>query len=1118
MTLIEKRVFLVKLEGGHQVKIKRHFTKKTKNPYSGLEFEKRKSVVRNLDGSEHSQLYITVPKNWSQVASDVLAQKYIRKAGVLDKGMEDDARDVFHRMALCWKTWGEKGNYFDSAEDAQNFYDEMCYMLAHQMAAPNTPQWLNTGLFEAYGIKGQPQGHYYVDDAGNLQKSTSAYERPQPHACFIQSVKDDLVQEGGIMDLWVKEARLFKYGSGTGSNFSQVRGKGEVLSGGGYSSGLLSFLKVGDKAAGAIKSGGTTRRAAKMVCLDLDHPDVEEFITWKAREEEKVAALVTGSLINEKYLKKIFYAVKNEDPDLKKFILEARQQGVTTSMIDRVLKMAQEIEEFHLDVFDLDYRGEAYETVSGQHANNSVRVPNSFFKALEKNEDWHLKSRVTGEVIKTVKAKDLWRKISLAAWQSADPGLQFDDTINEWHTCPQDGRIKASNPCSEYMFLDDTACNLASLNLLKFYDLEKNQFLLQDYEHALRLWTLVLEISVYMSQSPSQVIALGTYNYRTLGLGYANLGSLLMVLGLAYDSEEGRQFAAALTSLMSAVAYKTSAEIAKELGPFKRFQENKESMLRVLRNHERASLGVENDYEQLTINPQPLKAHLVKDQALVEAGRKTWKEAIHLGSQYGFRNAQVTVIAPTGTIGLVMDCDTTGIEPDFALVKFKKIASGGYFKIINQSVPPALKNLGYTSSEIQAITTYATGTLKLNHFTINKDSLKKKGFTEEELTRIENQLPYIFDLNQAFSSYILGEDCLKRLKIAQDQSVLKVLGFTPEEIQEAADLICGRMTLEGAPFLKVEHYCVFDCANKCGKYGKRFIQWQGHVKMLAATQPYISGSISKTINMVKEATLKDIQEAYEMSWKLMLKCNALYRDGSKLSQVLESTFSEEEDLYDKAPVEQLAEVLTRGQRRHLPQRRYGVTQKAYVGGHKIYLRTGEYQDGALGEVFIDMHREGAGYRSLMSCFAMAVSLGLQYGVPLDEFVDAFVYTKFEPNGIVTGHDHIKMSTSIVDYIFRELAWQYLDRFDLVQVPPQDSLKPDYVAEKNSYKEAPLLALIEKKIHADGQVSITKRHLLKQEAKIQGYEGEACNNCGAYKMRRNGSCLKCDDCGTTTGCS
>lgn len=1144
------------------MKIKRVYTQEGKNPYHGITFEKRTSEVRELDGSKKSAVEITVPSFWSQVATDILAQKYCRRTGVPYKqdngevilGAESDARQVFHRLALCWREWGEKSGHFATKKDADIFYDEICYMLAHQMCAPNSPQWFNTGLATAYGILGDAQGHYYVDEkTKKLQRSTSAYERPQPHACFIQSIKDDLVNEGGIMDLWSREARLFKYGSGTGTNFSHLRGNGEKLSGGGTSSGLMSFLKIGDAAAGAIKSGGTTRRAAKMVCLDLDHPDIEEFIMWKVKEERKVASLVTGSKIIKKHLREIFSAAQTDvspktNTTLRAAIIKAKNDEVPMNTINRTLELVKQgFTSMEFEVFDTDWNSEAYSTVAGQNSNNSIRIPHKFFEKLDQDSTWELTARTTKKVIKTVKAKELWEQIVEAAWQSADPGLQFDDTINEWHTCPVDGRINASNPCSEYMFLDDTACNLASLNLIKFLDAPTGMFDIEKFEHAVSLWTIVLEISVSMAQFPSKEIAQRSFDYRTLGLGYANIGATLMQMGLAYDSEKGRQFAAAVTAIMGGVAYKTSALMAKKLGAFTRYEANKTHMLKVIRNHRRAAYG-KTDFEDLKITPQVLNPKLI-DKNLVTAAQKAWDEALEMGEKHGYRNAQTTVIAPTGTIGLVMDCDTTGIEPDFALVKFKKLAGGGYFKIINQSVPQALRTLGYKAKEIEAITKYATGHATLvgaPH--INPQSLAKLGFTPEKLKVVESALANAFELSFAFNRYSLGDDFIRdTLKVADvdlnkaDFNLLENLGFTKKQIQVASDYVCGTMTVEGAPHLKDEHLAVFDCANKCGRTGTRLISYEGHIRMMAAVQPYLSGAISKTINMAFEATLEDVSKAYRLSWELGVKANALYRDGSKLSQPLNAQAFEElsldyGDLSQSEKIEKVAQKVVEriiykevSQKRALPNRRMGYTQKANVGGHKIYLRTGDYQDGTLGEIFIDMHKEGAAYRSLMNCFSIAVSLGLQYGVPLEELVEAFTFTKFEPNGVVVGHDNIKMATSVIDYVFRDLAMKYLGRYDLVHIKPED-LRPGRLSGESGGEE-PLLQMMEETHHADGQVTKVEKvyskeadaHLhtqmkKRQDAKIKGYEGEACPECQSFTMLRNGACMKCDTCGATTGCS
>jgi ribonucleoside-diphosphate reductase alpha chain len=848
------------------LQFRRRFTSDAVNVFDMFEYDYRTSVIRNPSGEVVFEMNnVEVPKQWSQIATDILAQKYFRKAGVPQPdgslGRETSAKQVAHRMANCWRAWGERYNYFASKQDAQVFYDELVYSILNQMCVPNSPQWFNTGLHESYGITGKPQGHYYVDPAdGQLKKSQNAYERPQPHACFILSVDDDLVNEGGIMDLWVREARIFKYGSGVGTNYSNLRGEGEKLSGGGTSSGLMSFLKIGDRAAGAIKSGGTTRRAAKMVCLDLDHPEIVEFINWKVEEEKKVGALINAG-------------------------------------------------------YSSDYEGEAYRTVSGQNSNNSVRIPNSFFDKLKNGEDWELTGRMDGRVMKKVPSRELWNQIAYAAWRCADPGTQYNTTINEWHTCPAGGPIRASNPCSEYMFLDNTACNLASANLMKFYDAEKNLFDVEGYEYNCRLWTVVLEISVLMAQFPSREVAQLSYEYRTLGLGYANLGTLLMVSGIPYDSEEARGIAGAITAIMTGVSYKTSAEMAAALGAFPRYEENKESMLRVMRNHRLAAYDAD-EYEGLSLKPVGLKAQYCPDYML-KAACKAWDDAVELGEKYGYRNAQATVIAPTGTIGLVMDCDTTGVEPDFALVKFKKLSGGGYFKIINQSVPVALKNLGYSQRESDAIIKYAVGNASFAGAPfINHQTLSEKGFITDEIKRLDAAVATAFDISFVFNKYTLGEECLQRLGFVPEQynnfewSLLEALGFTEEQIEAANDYVCGTMMLEGAPFLKEEHLPVFDCANKCGKKGQRYIHAHGHIRMMGATQPFISGAISKTINLPHEASVEEIADAYLLSWELGLKACALYRDGSKLSQPLSNKSDKKKKKEDVAAATETVEETT----------------------------------------------------------------------------------------------------------------------------------------------------------------------------------------------------------------
>jgi ribonucleoside-diphosphate reductase alpha chain len=1226
------------------MRIPRRFTRENQDPLGSVSFVNRTSRITNPDGSVVFEMRdLIAPEHWSQVAVDILAQKYFRKAGVPSAtvrvpeanvpewlwrsvpaegcsfGSERDARQVFHRLAGCWTYWGWKEGVFDSEEDARAFYDEILYMLAWQIAAPNSPQWFNTGLYWAYGIAGPPQGHYYVDpETGETVASKSAYERPAPHACFIQSIADDLVNPGGIMDLWVREARIFKYGSGTGTNFSALRAEGEPLSGGGKSSGLMSFLKIGDRAAGAIKSGGTTRRAAKMVILDADHPDIEEFVNWKVHEEQKVAALVTGSKICNHYLNAIIRACHHPEPSngngtltteadrfdprkneaLRRAVAEARRAQVPINYIERAIQLAKQgATAIQFAEYDTDWNSEAYATVSGQNSNNSVRLTNAFMEAVLSDGPWHLYWRTELEQARrenrpprpcrTIRARDLWDQIAAAAWACADPGLQFDTTINEWHTCPNDGRINASNPCSEYMFLDDTACNLASLNLLLFHrsrrpesNLSSEEFFdVEAFQHACRLWTIVLEISVYMAQFPSKAIARRSYDYRTLGLGYANLGTLLMVEGVPYDSPRARAICGAITCLMHATAYSTSAELARELGPFPRFHANREAMLRVIRNHRRAAYNAPpGEYEGLSIKPMGIDPEQCP-RFLLEAARREADRMLELGEKYGYRNAQVTCIAPTGTIGLAMDCDTTGIEPDFALVKFKKLAGGGYFKIINSSVPLALAKLGYSSEQIRDIELYCRGHGTLHGCPyINPETLRARGFTDAVLSQIEELLPTVFDLRFAFTRWTLGDDFLRQLGFtdaqiqAPDFDVLAALGFTREQIEAANEYVCGTMTLEGAPHLKPEHLPVFDCANRCGKKGKRFLSTEAHIRMMAAAQPFISGAISKTINMPHDATIEDVKNAYLLSWRLMLKAIAIYRDGSKLSQPL-SSVSEASDLLAIAeepqaePVRIAERIIHRyiAKRRRLPDRRAGYTQKARIGPHKIYLRTGEYEDGTLGEIFLDMHKEGAAFRSILNCFAIAVSLGLQHGVPLEEFVDAFLFTRFEPNGPVQGNPHIKMTTSIIDYIFRELAITYLGRYDLAQVDEEDlradamhrnAVEPEYegeevVAERvydpGEWKEEESLrnspAFRKPKtphLHprpvrpsngnpaetANGSKpqqsgpALLARSALAEEirlARLKGYEGDPCPECGQLTLVRSGACLKCDTCGATTGC-
>jgi len=1227
------------------MRIERKFSTSERDPYADIEFDSRPIAALAIDADPEDAPEAVFPAGWSQTACDVLARKYFRKAGVpaavkadgkddapkwlkrkrpdsaalnkLDEaeryGGETDARQVFDRLAGAWTWWGWKLGYFDAETDARAFFDELRIMLANQYAAPNSPQWFNTGLNWAYGVTADSRKHFAPDpETGHVEASVDAAARPQVHACFIQSVEDDLAGENGIMDLWAREARLFKYGSGSGTNFSAVRGAGEPLSGGGESSGLISFLRVGDRAAGAIKSGGTTRRAAKMVVLDVDHPDIEDFIDWKVDEEAKVAALVAGAKVLRRRLPAIVKACLNcsggeecfdpaKNAALKRELRAARRDGVPEGAIARTLELAQQgVEEIEIPDLTVDWDSEAYATVAGQNANNSIRVSDAFLRAVEADETFDLIWRTDGAVAKTVRARELWSAMARAAWSCADPGVQFADTINAWNTCAEDGEIRASNPCSEYLFLDDTACNLASLNLVKFLDSEGG-FDVEAFEHAVRLWTLVLDISVSMASYPSEAIAARSWEYRTLGLGFANLGGLLMRSALPYDSDEGRAAAGAISALLGGASARASAELAESLDAFPAFERNKASMLRVIGNHAKAAAGERalEAYDGLSVTPEPLTPGAGPFPDLAERAGAVWKEALKRGRKSGFRNAQFTAIAPTGTISLVMDCDTTGVEPDFALVKYKTLAGGGAYKIVNDAIPQALERLSYEPHEISDICASAVGrgTLKGSP-AIGHESLKRKGLSDHEIQQVEAAIKGAFDLRFVFTLWRLGEGFCKDVLGLNEETIrkpgfdlLKAMGFTDQEIKQANIYACGAMTVEGAPYMNEAHLPVFDCASPCGRLSGRCLSAEAHIRMCGSVQPFISGGISKTINLPHNATIDDCADAYWLSWRLGLKSNALYRDGSKLSQPLNAAVFNDEEMdaledaaEDTAPdraaaaaervVEKVIErVVERpAERRRLPDRRKGYIQKASVGGHKVYLHTGEFDDGELGEIFIDMHKEGAAFRSLMNNFAIAISIGLQYGVPLEEYVDAFVFTRFDPAGPVTGNDSIKHATSILDYIFRELAVSYLGRDDLAHVPPSAvdglgggakesamlkdaneaaqkfisrgfsrgmtpanliqlanhpvSLKKqrgdesDDGGDDDAETDAPI-ARIEMDTPSDQ--SATARELRqdevdRMESRSAGYTGDPCPECGHFTLIRSGACLSCETCGATTGCS
>jgi ribonucleoside-diphosphate reductase alpha chain len=1130
------------------MKILRKFTIAGRDPFDSVTWTKRSSKITNPDGSVVFEMKdAEVPESWSQLAVDIMVSKYFRKAGipVLDaKGKpvvgadgkpqtrgEKSAREVIHRLAGCWRHWGESHGYFDTAEDAQAFYDEVAYMMLHQMCAPNSPQWFNTGLHWAYGINGPAQGHWVVDPGtGTPRLAEDAYTHPQPHACFIQSVTDDLVNEGGIMDLWVREARLFKYGSGTGTNFSTLRGEGERLSGGGRSSGLMSWLRIGDRAASAIKSGGTTRRAAKMVCLDMDHPDIGEFIDWKVREEIKVQAMVEG-----------LRALKRHDPAL-----------------------AEQCEGLNLRL-DYDFNGEAYQTVSGQNSNNSVRIPDAFFEALDQHGDWQTTSRTTGKPARAFKADDLWEKIGYAAWRCADPGVQYDTTINAWHTCPSAGRINASNPCSEYMFLDNTACNLASLNVLRFYDPATRTFDVEAFEHGVDLWTIVLEISVLMAAFPSREIAELSYRFRTLGLGYANLGALLMQAGVPYDSDAARAVCACLTAVLTGRSYRMSALMAGELGAFAGFEGDRENMLRVVRNHRRAALGVARDsgaYEGLRIAPVPIDHALVREggvrlanaEQLLEHAVSAWDQALALGEEHGYRNAQTTVIAPTGTIGLLMDCDTTGVEPDFALVKFKKLAGGGYFKIANESVRPALRALGYGDAQVRDIMAYLLGELSLEVALPGSPGvtlgtfLRSKGLSDGHLKAISEQLPGSFDLPFAFSAWALPDGALRacgvdvgKAKADPGFSLLSHLGLTGAQIEALNTKVCGTSTVEGAPHLKPEHLPVFDCASKCGRMGKRTIAPEGHIRMMAAAQPFISGAISKTINLPNEATVEDIKACYRLSWELGLKANALYRDGCKLSQPLSATTDEARKESGKgdepagkagasapetsttAPTAVAAVVVTEAapkpKRRRLSDTRRSITHKFNIAGHEGYLTVGLYDDGQPGELFITMSKEGSTIGGLMDSLGTATSVALQYGVPVKSLVDKFSHQRFEPAGMTENPD-IPFAKSLVDYIFRWMGMQFVPGYREAHSPRRQTGEPS----GEGLGRAAITIAEPKTVHVVTERTTEIELLARQRTTVltdslaeAQSDAPACDVCGNVTVR-SGTCYKCLNCGNSMGCS
>ncbi len=887
------------------LRIRRQMTRPGIDPFDTVSWEKRTAVITNESGETiFEQAGVEFPRFWSMIATNVVASKYFHGT-IGTPQRESSLRQVIGRVSDTISNWGKELGYFASEEDASAFHDELKHLLVYQMASFNSPVWFNVGI----------------------------EEQPQCSACFINSVQDTMAS---ILELAKTEGMLFKWGSGSGTNFSTLRSSRERLSGGGTASGPVSFMRGYDAFAGVIKSGGKTRRAAKMVILNIDHPDIVEFIGCKASEEKKAWTLIEAG-------------------------------------------------------YDASLTGDAYSSVFFQNSNNSVRVTDDFMRAVEADAQWHTRAVLDDEPVDTYKARDLFRRMADAAWACGDPGIQYDTTVNTWHTCPASGRINASNPCSEYMFLDDTACNLSSLNLMKFRT-PSGELDVESFAHAVSVMILAQEIIVDSASYPTPRIAENSNDYRPLGLGFANLGTFLMARGLPYDSEAGRHVAGAIAALMTGQAYKTSAEIASVTGPFRGFPPNREPMLGVIARH-RSHVA--------KINPS------LVPEMLLNSARRVWDEALELGERWGYRNAQATVLAPTGTIAFMMDCDTTGIEPDIALIKYKRLVGGGMLKIVNQSVPEALTYLGYPESQRREI---------LDHLEKNE-------------------------------------------------------------------------TIEGAPHLLDDHLSVFDCAFK-PRNGKRFIHYMGHVRMMAAVQPFLSGAISKTVNMPNDATIEEVEQVYLEGWKLGLKAIAIYRDGCKRAQPLSTTIETDES-------GRATRVVARPIRRRLPDERNSITHKFSIGEHEGYITVGLYEDGKPGEIFIVMAKEGSVVSGLVDCFATSVSIALQYGVPLKVLADKFVLTRFEPSGY-TGHPHIRFANSIADYIFRWLAWKFL---------------PDHPINQNGkideFDSSP--------VQHEGPEATAGAEPMEAPIYDSGTDASPCPTCGSL-MHRTGSCFSCKNCGTSNGCA
>ena len=982
-----------------KLNIARHFTKElseTKTVYDLFQWKRVDvKLLHHKTGEYLTDMEdLEFPADYSQSACDIIASKYFRKKGIPGRGYEHSMKQLAHRMVAFW-TEALQDEGLVNEEEKKIVYDELVYMLLAQIWAPNSPQWFNTGLKIAYGITGSPQGHFYYDkNIQEVQGSPDAYTRTQGSACFIISIADSLLGNKSLTDQIVTETLLFKYGSGVGSNWSAIRSKNELLSGGGKSSGLLSFLKVSDKNAGAIKSGGTTRRAAKMNILNLDHPEIIDYISWKAKEEDKVAAL--------------------------------GKMGYSTA-ID----------------------GEAYETVSGQNANNSVRIPNGFMRALQdEGAMWKTKGRVDASVDEEIPVKTIWDELAKSAWRCGDPGVQYDDIINGWHTCPngEDGqanaaynRINASNPCSEYMFLDDTACNLASINVLKFYDAGANTFDINGYLYAIQQIQLVLEATIHWGQFPTVDIARKSYMFRTTGLGLTNMGALFMMMGLPYDSDEARTFAATLCSLMTGYSYYTSALMAERISPFQCYHLNKDAMQRVIRNHARAAdfEGNGEEFELLNYEPIRIDHRLLKQlglENLSQTLRDVWAKTIAVGEVYGYRNAQVTVLAPTGTIAFAMDCATTSSEPFFSHIAFKKLVGGGFMEIVNPAIPAALARLGYDAEQVEQIIDYVMS---------------------------KNEQGYLAD---------------------------------------------GK--IEGAPHLQDKHLSVFDTASKCGS-GQRYISPEGHVKMMGAMTPHITGAISKTVNLPREATIEDIQNIYNLSWQLGVKAIALYRDGCKVCQPLSASQADESERpYNEHTYDELLELLKTRKVVYKPMRvkpsgiRMARVHETAIDGLKLYITTSFYEDGRLGELYVSSGRQGSLTKGLLDSLSTTISEMLQYGVPPEDIAKMYRGQKYEPSGYVTGHPYIKFVDSISDLISKIIDIE-LNNYAYCQVKPEGWEPP-----QSSPSDQPDLPAIA----PEAKIAV------KQYNMGDYLHGEVCPHCKSSKLVKNGTCKVCTDCGTTTGCS